>query len=148
MYALANNLSGFTNTVLGNFALLNNCIGSENIAIGFNALRNNNVGWNNVGIGNFAGYSNCFGCGNVFIGNCVVGDNTNDNNKLYIGNPEGTLIYGDFYDRCVVICGKEDVCGNDIEILTTGCGLIIKSSNGTRYRICVNNSGVLGTVPA
>jgi len=37
---------------------------------------------------------------------------------------------------------------NDIEITDTIKGLILKSPNGTRYRLQVDNAGNLGTVAA
>jgi hypothetical protein len=37
---------------------------------------------------------------------------------------------------------------NDIEITNSANGLILKSANGTRYRLKVDNAGNLGTEPA
>ena len=40
---------------------------------------------------------------------------------------------------------KLDVSGGDIETSTASKGLILKSPNGTRYRVTVDNSGNLST---
>jgi hypothetical protein len=43
---------------------------------------------------------------------------------------------------------KKGYFANDVEVSDNTKGFIIKSPNGTRYRITVDNAGNLGTTPA
>ena len=49
--------------------------------------------------------------------------------------------------RVVKICGKSQA-SSDFENLTNGCGLILRSPDGTRYRITVPNGGASITITA
>lgn len=116
-----NNITGTSNTAIGNNALQSNTR-SSNTAIGNFSLKNNSNGNNNVAVGNYSGSSstgsnnvmigggsgeNATGSNNVFIGTEVGKDITFDN-KLFIDNKStpSPLIWGDFLGRFVDINGN------------------------------------------
>jgi hypothetical protein len=47
----------------------------------------------------------------------------------------------------ISVSGSIVVTGGDVEIATVGRGLILKSANGTRYRLGVDNDGAITTTP-
>lgn len=168
-YVLYNNIDGNNNTVIGKGAM-HNTNGSYNVAIGTQAFFCNNNGLQNVIIGYVASYSSTGGSNNVIIGgsvmtnsccgnnnviigynafycnvtgssNVVIGGNAGysetGSSKLHIGNCcLCSLICGDFVAQTVAI-------GGDIESCITGCGLILRSPNGCRWRVTVDNTGCL-----
>ena len=73
----------------------------------------------------------------------IEGTTAGDNIKFYVANTEilqlaqsGTL---------ATVTGNLKVTGGDIEVQDSSNGLILRSPNGTRYRITVDNSGNLTT---
>ena len=72
----------------------------------------NQSGCGNIAIGHLSLYSNCVGCNNVAIGP-YAGCGTNLSNRLYISNSsQCTLIYGEFDNKMVKICGDLCTTGN------------------------------------
>ena len=53
-----------------------------------------------------------------------------------------TQIYGEFDTYLVKICGKHQTT-KDVELLTNGCGIIMCSPDGTKYRVTVANGGTI-----
>lgn len=143
--------------------------------IGINAGQLNS-GFEQVGLGFQAGYCN-WGSYEIGIGGnagmCNSGDyliaiglnngyrNTGDNvigigynmgngntisNRLLIGH-NTPLIDGSFSANTMTVCGKSQST-SDFESLTNGCGVILKSPDGTRYRLTVPNGGGSVTITA
>ena len=174
-FALDSNTAGSSNTALGYAALSNNTIGSNNVAIGESALLSNTTGSNHVAIGAGAlevasGNKNvAIGAGalgnllnvgfNTAIGSDAgklssSGNNTNSTNSVFIGvdtkakntNDVNTIVIG------------TSATGNGSNTTTigavshtalyfggNGAGLVLKSPDGTSYKITVDNSGNLVT---
>jgi len=173
--SLGTNTSGVNNVAIGYESLLQNTVGNNNIAIGESALLSNTTGSNHVAIGAGAlvvangnrnvaigtdalgnllnvGFNTAIGneagkfssSGNntnsvssVFIGSGTRAKNTNDNNTIVIGtstigNGSNTTTIGNTGHTALYFGGD-------------GAGLVLKSPNGTSYKITVDNSGNLVT---
>lgn len=140
--ALKNNTSGGNNTALGYNALGSNNVGSNNIAIGHDSLVNNITGNSNVAIGKQAGQiagvvSNNNSSFSIFVGQETKSFNVNQFNEIVIGynatgNGSNTTTIGNNSQTSLYFGGN-------------GAGLVLKSPNGTKYRITVDNSGNLVT---
>ena len=156
--SLLQNTVGDNNIAIGESALLSNTAGSNHIAIGAGALevangnRNVavgagalgnllNVGFNTA-IGNEAGKfsssgNNTNSTSSVFIGSGARSKNTNDSNTIVIGvnvfgNGSNTTTIGNTSQTALYFGGN-------------GAGLVLKSPNGTSYKITVDDSGNLVT---
>jgi hypothetical protein len=81
---------------------------------------------------------------NVIIGFNAGNGPSFDSDKLIINNSNSStpLIYGDFSTPLLKINGTLNVTAN-METTTAGDGLILKSPNGTRYKLTVDNAGTL-----
>jgi hypothetical protein len=150
--------TGSGNISIGNSSLYFVNAGNGNIALGFGALSQITSTADNVAIGTSAGPL-ATGTGNVYLGAGSGHENTGNknvflgydagynetgSNKLYIANSNTSnpLIYGDFSTPLLKINGTLNVTAN-METTTAGDGLILKSPNGTRYKLTVDNAGTL-----
>ena len=115
---LFGNTSGNNNTANGAYALSGNTSGNNNTAIGYNALPSNSTGSGNIAIGANAGNAIFTGSNNIDIGNSGFGD---ESNTIRIGTTQTKAVMVGIY------------------------GGTIASSSGL---VCVNPSGLLGTVPS
>ena len=108
-YAGQRNTDGNSNTFLGMNAGHYHEEGSNNVFVGTAAGLNNFTGTNNVFIGRGAGIGCEGGKDNVFIGYEAGAYETGDG-KLYIDlfphDPDGAMIYGEFYNKEVRINNK------------------------------------------
>lgn len=171
-YAGANLTKGFDNVVIGANALRGSSETNSAVAIGKDALTGsgnysnsvaigsgagiNSNGSSNVYLGSHAGAGNT-GSGNVFIGFHAGFFYTNPmSNKFIISNGqfenEGVLIKGDFVTNEVEVqklsvSERLNLTNGDIVINDFTKGVILKSPNGTHWRISVSDSGVLTTAP-
>lgn len=103
--SLESNTTGTNNTAVGSSALRTNTSGIRNVALGSAALLNLETGSNNTSIGQSSGRMLTTGSGNVFLG-YLAGYNETGDSKLYIANASnvaGTLVYGSFANRTMVI---------------------------------------------
>jgi len=140
--ALISNIGGCYNTAFGGNSLAGNTYGSFNTAIGFSTAANTSIGSNNTAIGYGALNNNVSGCYNVAIGN-NAGYSETGSSKLHVANCSNcTLICGDFAAKTVRINNNLQVC-NDIQLFTSGSGIIMCSPNGTKYCVTVTNAGAL-----
>jgi hypothetical protein len=167
--ALRSNTTGGSNTANGYQALLSNTTGGNNTANGVNALRSNTTGGNNTANGANALLSNTTGGSNTANGRDALRYTNNGaaaaapNNCVAIGYDTRILTESD--TNAVVIghaargqgsntvaIGSSAITGNyvygDIESLSTAAGIILKSPDGTRYKIAVANGGTLTVAPA
>lgn len=150
--ALRSNTTGGSNSAQGANALYLNTTGSYNSAQGYNAFynltgdSNNNtaIGYNsgsyyNGTTGNLTSVSN-----SIFLGASTSALSDNSSNEIVIGyNAIGlgsnTIKLGNTSITNVASNG-------DFEALDIGDGFILKSPDGTRYRITVANGGALSAV--
>ena len=147
--SLINNSSGGNNSTLGVGALYANTSGSHNLAIGRDALAQNTTGNYNVALGNYAGSYTSIGnnqtsSSSTYIGyyaKALADAGTNEIVIGYnaIGNGSNTIKLGNTSITNVASNG-------DFEALDIGDGFILKSPDGTRYRVTVANGGALSAV--
>ncbi|HSK13378.1 MAG TPA: hypothetical protein VK907_09195 [Phnomibacter sp.] len=105
--SLQNNLANM-NTAFGRQTMLLNRVGLENVVMGNGALHDNLNGSRNVAIGYQAGKAST-GIGNVYLG-YMAGYNNKGHYQLFISNPLGTIVHGDFSTRQVLLgVGHPDV---------------------------------------
>jgi hypothetical protein len=144
--ALFANTTGSYNAVNGYQALFSNTSGNYNIAIGNWALRRNITGSNNVAVGDeagatvFGGATNITPENSVFIGKGTKSGTNNDTNQIVIGynaigDGSNTARIGNTSTTALYVGGA-------------AAGVVLKSPNGTAYKITVDNNGLLVTTLA
>ena len=161
-------------TALGRDALRANTTGTNNSAVGLNALRANTTGSYNSAVGSYALFSPAGVSANATttgLRQTAIGVETGQgsaaqrNDIVCVGyracvDADNTTAIGSgaraLHSNSVAI-GKGIVTTtanqvmigpNDIEITDTTKGLVLKSPDGTRYRISVANGGSLAMVAA
>lgn len=147
--ALFNATTGIQNTAVGCRAQQNASTGSNNTSIGALSLYAEGKtmsGDYNTGVGAYAGTSLETGDNNTFVGyfanvsdgavsnSTAIGANSQvyTNNQIRLGSTGVTLV---------------DTYG-DIKCLTANRGLILKSANGTNYKITVTDAGAVNVAAA
>lgn len=130
--------TGSNNFLMGRETGLELTTGSNNVGIGLNVLRVITTAGNNTAVGHTAGFS-ATGSANIFLG-YQAGYNETGSNKLYIANSSTStpLIGGDFSANTITTPAS-------IEITDTAKGVILKSPDGTRWRVTIDNTGALTT---
>jgi len=163
--ALSNNTSGLENTGLGNSAMGANTTGSGNSSTGFAALARNTIGNYNVASGYLAGYQTLSGANStnanysIFIGNDSRPNADNETNQIVIGstavgNGSNSVTLGNNSITKTILKGsvgigtstptsKLTLSGGDVEVSSIASGVILKSPNGSRFRITVSDAGTL-----
>lgn len=112
-YALFSNCDGCHNISIGSSNMQCNKSGNDNISFGRASLFSNTIGNNNISIGLNSLRNNTTGCYNVAIGPYAGCNNITSSNRLYVSNsPSCTLIYGEFDNKMVKICGDLCATGN------------------------------------
>ena len=172
--ALTANTTGTNNSAVGRDALRANTTGTNNSAVGLNALRANTTGSYNSAVGSYALFSPAGVSANATttgLRQTAIGVETGQgsaaqrNDIVCVGyracvDADNTTAIGSgaraLHSNSVAI-GKGIVTTtanqvmigpNDIEITDTTKGLVLKSPDGTRYRISVANGGSLAMVAA
>jgi hypothetical protein len=166
--SLQNNTTGGSNSAIGGFALNSNTIGQSNSAVGGGALAFNTSGSNNTAVGRNAGRyiadgttANAITANSVYLGTETKALASNQTNQIVIGNNatglgSNTAVLGNDSIVTTALKGsvgigttspasKLTVTGGDIEVTDSASGIILKSPNGTRYRVTVSDLGVLST---
>ncbi len=128
--------------------------GTDNVAVGFNALAGLGTGSYNTAVGSGAGRYIAGGTAfarnvshSIFIGTEARPLNADDTNTIVIGHytngiGANTVAIGNFLVTRTRLRGVVET-NNDFESITAGSGVILKSPNGTRYRITVDDSGAI-----
>jgi len=154
--ALLMNTTGGSNTAVGHEALRACTDASSNSALGESALRSCTQGQTNTAIGAAALYYLDSGSGNVAVGHRAgfheTGSNTfyvdNQDRGSYAAGRSGSLLFGTFNaipaSQTLRINAEVTVIG-DILFFTTGIGPVVKSPDGSRYRLKCANGGALST---
>jgi hypothetical protein len=162
--AMADNTIGHYNSAQGNSALRLNTTGSFNSALGLLSLYSNN-GSSNSGLGTYALYANTTGSNNSAVGSHAgryIADgstaNAITNNSVFIGNGTKALANNQTNQTVIghnaigngsntVTIGNSSVTGNffsgNIESTTVSGGVILKSPDGTRYKLTIANGGTV-----
>jgi len=151
--SLYSNTTGINNTANGYASLYSNTTGNYNTANGYASLYSNTTGNSNTANGYNAGRSITTGATNSFFGtdagyhasqkvdavnSCAIGYGayTTASNQVVIGNASVTQI----------LCGQDsqaEVKAGKLETTVAGEGIILKSPDGTRYKITVANDGTV-----
>ena len=147
------------NAALGAYSMKSLSTGSNNTSVGSSSLSNNTTGDNNIAVGYNAGDLLSSGSQNftpsnsIFIGTDTRAEGIGQTNQVVIGHEaigtgSNTTVIGNQNTTDTRIWGKLDVptggidSFGDIEI-DLGQGVILKSPDGTRYRIVVSDLGAL-----
>ena len=139
--------TGLFNAGFGNGALVDLTTGGSNVAVGALTSGHLTTASNTTSVGHAAAYTNTGGSDRTTGNNCVfVGANTKGsangttNENVFGYGAEGagsnTVRLGNASVTSVTTSG-------DIETDLIGKGFILRSPNGTRYRISVSNTGTL-----
>ena len=133
---------GNSNTAIGYAALLNKTTSNFNTAVGFNSLANITTGFKNTAVGNNAGKftsdgttANATGNNSVFIGDSAKAQANAQSNQIVIGegaigNGTNTATIGNTTTSALHVGGNNT-------------GIVLKSPDGTAYKITVSNAGAL-----
>jgi hypothetical protein len=161
--ALYKNINGGYNTAIGNGALFSNLGGANNVAVGESALTNS-LGSFNIGLGMEAGASTFVGQNttansSIFLGFRTKALGNGESNQIVIGHEaiglgSNTAVLGNASITTTALRGnvgigttapssKLQVSAGDVEVDTIAKGVILKSPDGTRYRVTVANGGTL-----
>ena len=145
-YAGVYNTTGYRNTFVGPTSGASNTTGFRNTFLGLSSGAYNTTGSYNTYLGRVAGYNNQEGDSNVFIGN-GAGFNEMGSNRLYIANSNtiAPLIYGEFDNNLLKLNGEVRVVDHDVYVTDPTKGIILKSPNGSCWRLKVSNNGTLIT---
>ncbi|MDD4410220.1 MAG: tail fiber domain-containing protein [Candidatus Shapirobacteria bacterium] len=136
-----------SNSSLGHYSLSANVSGSYNTALGTSALRSGTTLSSNIAIGYQAGMNLTSGSNNIFIGNSN-GATGAYNDRLYIGNNQSPIIYGNLSTGNVGIgttnpTHKLEVIGNasfstNLEVGGTLTTTTLKATNAQNTTVVTN----------
>jgi hypothetical protein len=144
--------SGQSNVAIGNSAAISNTTGIGNLSLGYTAGQHLTTSGYTVNVGANAGKENAdasnrtSGNYNVYIGPNTKGSINGTTNENVFGN--GAIGEGTNTVRLGNTAITEVVTSGDVETDTIGKGFILKSPDGTRYRITVANGGTLSATTA
>ena len=153
--ALQNIDDANSNAALGAYSMRSLSTGSNNTAVGSSSLSNNTTGDNNIAVGYNAGdllssnAPNFTPSNSIFIGCNARAEGIGQTNQIVIGHEaiglgSNTAIIGTNTLTETRLHGNINVANGDVDI-SIGQGVILRSPDGTKYRITVDNSGTLGT---
>jgi hypothetical protein len=145
--------TGSSNSAMGYHPQYSLTTGSYNNAMGRSAQYSLTTGSSNSAMGHAAQYSLTTGNYNLHLGYGVGnagGQSATVNGSVAIGtNSSGTGAYTDT-DNTIVLgtTAHTVILRNEQELVTAGKGIVLKSPDGTRYRVTVANGGILTVATA
>ena len=134
--------TGQGNTAIGYQSLQNKTTSNYNTAVGNSSLSNITTGFRNTAVGNDAGKftsdgatANSIGRNSIFIGDTAKASADNQTNQIVIGvsaagNGSNTATIGDASLTALYVGGNS-------------AGIVLKSPDGTAYKIAVANGGTI-----
>ena len=140
--SLSKATAGQGNTAIGFSALGEKTTSNFNTAVGYSSLSNITTGFRNTAVGNDAGKftsdgttANSTGRNSIFIGDSAKASADNQTNQIVIGvgaagNGDNSATIGDSSVTALHVGGN-------------GAGIVLKSPNGTAYKITVDNAGAI-----
>ena len=160
------NVTQVTNTVaVGSLALNDGITPYSTVAVGAQALRYSTLSSGTVAVGANAGLLDSTNAnvtradGSIFIGVSTAPLGNNESNQVVIGssavglgsntvvlgddNITKTRLYGSVGIGIDAPASSLDVASGDVEVSQIASGIILKSPDGTRYRVTVANGGTL-----
>jgi hypothetical protein len=147
--ALSSNTVGGYNTASGSYALSSNIGGPYNTASGYNALAGNTSGGNNTAFGESALLNNTGGANNIAVGyGAGINQYTGNSDSIYIGSAgtptdtAGSISIGTQSTEATgtITIGAAQAGSTSIAGISGGV------PNATNQPVCVDSSGVLGTM--
>jgi len=138
----AGNTTGNNNTATGGLALAANTEGSSNTAIGRQALTTNTTGSSNTGIGWRSLYSNTIGTKNAVLG-YESGFYIEGSFNTILGAYKGTAADATLNSTVIISAGNTERARCDSNGDWDFGSIILKSPDGTSFRLSVANDGTL-----
>lgn len=148
--ALNTNVGGVQNTAFGAQALSQNISANNNVAVGYQALANTTTGANNTAVGTSALFGNTTGESNTAIGYLANVTSGTLFNATVIGasaqvSASNSMVLGNALVRVGIgvsaPAAKLHVSAGDVYIDDPSRGVILKSPNGSCFRLTVSNAG-------
>ena len=140
--SLSKATAGQGNTAIGYGSLANTKASSYNTAVGYGSLSNIKTGSRNTAVGNGAGKfisngttANLTGRNSIFIGSSAKANADNETNQIVIGadavgNGDNTATIGTNATTALHVGGN-------------GASVVLKSPDGTKYKIAIANGGTI-----
>jgi hypothetical protein len=139
--------SGSYNTCVGTTAQLALTTGGNNTSVGASSLYSVTTGNNNTAVGIYAGRAFTTGSYNVALGSSAgfSGTTATVSGTVCIGtNSSGTAAQATADNQIVLgVSTHSTLIAGSLEMTGNGTGIIVRSPDGTRYRLGVANGGAV-----
>ncbi len=140
--AFAANTTGTDNVANGRAALFSNTEGDRNTGIGRSSMLNNETGDSNTAMGNEALYRNISGSLNTAIGR-RAGYYIQGSSNTILGAYTGSSAHASLNNTVIISAGLTERARCDSNGDWDFGSIVLKSPNGTSFRLSVANDGTL-----